>query len=137
MLALQPRSLDGSGLAEALSGLVDAWSARTGVDGSFESDPDERPVGAPAEAALFRGGQSALANVSEHAGATRVRVTLSYLDDEVVLDIRDDGVGFEFPAPHGFGFAAMRQRLDELDGSLEVETGPGAGTTVRAAVPIR
>ncbi|MBL7259747.1 sensor histidine kinase [Paractinoplanes lichenicola] len=137
VLALGPRSLDGSGLAGALRRLVDAWAARTGVRGNFASDPDAHALDPETEAALFRIGQSALANVASHASATRVDVTLSYLDHEVVLDIRDDGVGFVFKNARGFGLAGMRQRLDELDGSLEVESEPGAGTALRAAVPLR
>ncbi|MBM2614625.1 sensor histidine kinase [Actinoplanes sp. LDG1-06] len=139
VLALGPRSLDGDGLPGALRGLVAAWAARTGVRGNFDSDPDARPLDAATEAALFRIGQSALANVAEHASATRVDVTLSYLDDEVVLDIRDDGVGFasEPAAGRGFGLDGMRERLGELDGRLDVESEPGAGTALRAAVPIR
>jgi signal transduction histidine kinase len=141
VLALGPGSLEGSSLAGALRHLVVSWTARTGVDGSFESDPDARPLDAGTEAALFRVGQSALANVAEHARATRVRVTLSYLDDEVVLDVRDDGVGFDPAAvcdgDRGFGLPGMRQRLHDLGGTLDVETQPGGGTSVRAAVPVR
>lgn len=148
VLAFGPRSLDGSGLAGALRSLVASWTARTGVRGSFVSDPSPGPDPAAAlltaerEAALFRVGQSALANVADHAAATRVDVTLSYLDDEVVLDVRDDGVGFdpETTPDHGvrgFGLHAMRQRLGDLRGTLHIETGPGAGTAVRAAVPLR
>jgi len=142
VLALGPRSLAGGGLAGALQSLVTSWTSRTGVRGSFASDPAARPLAAEREAALFRIGQSALANVAEHAAASRVDVTLSYLDDEVVLDIRDDGVGFDLDdarkaGGRGFGLDAMRQRLGDLQGSLDIETGPGAGTAVRAAVPIR
>ncbi len=138
VLALGAESLEGSSLAGALRRLVRAWSQRTGVDGSFASDPEARPLGDEAEQALFRVGQSALANVAAHARAGRARVTLSYLDDEVVLDVRDDGAGFDPAATtDGYGLTAMRQRLAAVGGTLDVESAPGDGTSLRAAVPLR
>ena len=69
-------------------------------------------------------------------------VTLSYMDDEVVLDVRDDGRGFEphrapgAPEPSaGFGLVAMRQRIEGLSGTLHVESEPGQGTAISARVP--
>ncbi|WP_430791738.1 sensor histidine kinase [Actinoplanes sp. G11-F43] len=140
VLALSPGPLRHTGLAEALDHLVAGWSDRTGVNGSFHSDPEPWAAGPETESALYRIAQSALANVAEHAGAGRVRVTLSYLDDEVVLDVRDDGSGFEPGGPargRGFGLDGMRRRLRELGGTLDVESEPGGGTALRAAVPAR
>jgi signal transduction histidine kinase len=148
VLALTPQPLVGATLPTALDALVRSFTARTGIDGSFTSD---QPVNldAEVETAFLRVGQSALANVAQHAAASRVRVTLSYLDDAVVLDVRDNGQGFmdresddggsattSRDVLSGFGLEAMRRRIGDLGGSLEVETGPGAGTAVRAEVPI-
>ena len=91
--------------------------------------------------ALLRVAQEALANVRKHARAHRVRLTLSYLDDTTLLDVRDDGVGFDPEAPArngsggGFGLAGMRERLGAHGGTLTVEAAPGQGTTVAAALP--
>src|SRR5262249_61452040 len=88
------------------------------------------------EVALFRVAQEALTNVAKHAGASRVGLTLTYLDDVVLLDVRDDGAGFD-PAGNdgGFGLTSMRQRLLRVAGRLENESSPGEGTAVNATVP--
>jgi signal transduction histidine kinase len=153
VLALAPQPLTGATLPTALDALVRSFAARTGIDGSFTAD-EPVDLDAEVETAFLRVGQSALANVAQHAAANRVRVTLSYLDDAVVLDVRDDGRGFESrgfesrgsgggesgsgrrDGLSGFGLEAMRRRIGDLGGSLEVETGPGVGTAVRAEVPI-
>ncbi|MGH3122693.1 MAG: ATP-binding protein, partial [Streptosporangiaceae bacterium] len=61
----------------------------------------------------------------------------SYMDDEVALDVRDDGRGFEGSegSAAGFGLAAMRQRIEGLSGTLQVESEPGGGTAISACVP--
>jgi signal transduction histidine kinase len=91
------------------------------------------------ELALLRTAQEALANVAKHAQARKVVLTLSYMDDQVSLDVRDDGVGLPEQPPAspggGFGLTAMRQRVEGLDGTLEVESEPGAGTTIAASIP--
>jgi signal transduction histidine kinase len=78
--------------------------------------------------------------VAKYAQATRVGVTLSYLEKGVALDVRDDGVGFD-PSRRtdsdggGFGLVAMRQRIEGLNGTLEIESEPGSGTAISALVP--
>ncbi|HKN55679.1 MAG TPA: ATP-binding protein [Amycolatopsis sp.] len=84
--------------------------------------------------------QEALANAGKHARATRLGLTLSYSDDVVLLDIRDDGVGFAPGEPgrengNGFGLEAMRQRVRRVAGTLEIESAPGEGTAVSAQIP--
>jgi ABC-2 type transport system ATP-binding protein len=92
------------------------------------------------EVTLLRTAQEALANVAKHAGATRVGLTLSFMDDDVALDVRDDGVGFDpagrrTTAEGGFGLTAMRQRVEGLAGMLGIESEPGAGTAISACIP--
>ena len=96
-----------------------------------------RPMPPEAEFALLRTAQEALANVARHAGASRVGVTLSYMEQEVALDVRDDGRGFDLASLEagGFGLTIMRQRIEELSGTLQVESEPGAGTGISACVP--
>jgi len=98
------------------------------------------PLHPEIELALLRIAQEALANVAKHAGATRARLTLSYMGDVVTLDIRDDGVGFVPPtstAPRGLGFglSGMRQRANRVAGTLSIESEPGGGTAISARVP--
>jgi signal transduction histidine kinase len=89
-----------------------------------------------AEVALLRTAQEALANVAKHAQAHRVGVTLSFLDDEIALDVTDDGRGFDPELRlDGFGLVAMRERIEGLSGTLRIESEPGAGTGISACVP--
>lgn len=95
------------------------------------------------QSALLRIAQGALANVREHAGAATAALTLTVLDDQAVLDVTDDGHGFD-PAAlpdagsgvRGHGLPAMRARLRQLGGTLTVESTPGEGTVLSAAVPL-
>lgn len=96
--ALGPVPLETAPLSDALADLTDEWSRVNGVRADFTATGPVRPLHDEVEAALIRTAQESLANVAKHAGATRVGVTLSYMEDVVVLDVRDDGVGFE-PAP--------------------------------------
>ena len=135
--ALRPEPLRSARLGEALSGVAQQWSARHGIPVRVATTGTPRPLRPEAEAALLRVAQEALANAAKHAGATRVGVTLSYLDREVAVDVRDDGGGFD-PAragTGGFGLIAMRQRIEGLSGTLLIESEPGAGTGISARVP--
>jgi signal transduction histidine kinase len=134
--ALRPEPLDGCRLSEALTGVAERWSALNGIPAQVTTTGTARPIEPEAEFALLRAGQEALANVARHAHATRVGLTISYMENEVALDVRDDGVGFE-PSmmDHGFGLVAMRQRIAALSGTLQVESEPGGGTAISACVP--
>ncbi|MQY02897.1 sensor histidine kinase [Actinomadura macrotermitis] len=132
--ALAPPGLAAGSLPAALRAVAEGAGADLRVDGA------EYPTGARAEEALLRVAQGALANAREHAGAARVVLTLSYLDDAVTLDIADDGAGFDPAAPRpgagrGYGLRAMRDRLAEAGGRLVVESAPGEGTVVAATIP--
>ena len=139
--ALTPGRLDDAHLPDAITGMAKAWAETSGVAVHVETHGDPRPLLADIEVALFRVAQEALANVGKHAGATRAGLTLSYMDDVVVLDVVDDGVGFDpdaVPTPaggSGFGLAAMGQRVARVAGTLAVESTPGEGTAVSATVP--
>ncbi|MEW2166477.1 sensor histidine kinase [Streptomyces sp. NPDC007084] len=92
--------------------------------------------------ALLRIAQGALANVREHSGARTATLTLTLLDDQVVLDVTDDGHGFDpgEPGPasgvRGHGVPAMRARARQLGGTLTIESAPGEGTVLSAAIPL-
>ncbi|MFI5782212.1 sensor histidine kinase [Nocardia sp. NPDC051570] len=136
--ALRPEPLECGALGEALDRVAQRWAdlhhiaIRVTTTGAAHAMPEE------AETALLRTVQEALANVARHAEARRVGVTLSYLDGQVALDVRDDGRGFDIErrtAAEGFGLTAMRQRIEALAGSLHVESEPGAGTAISARIP--
>ncbi|MGW4463072.1 sensor histidine kinase [Micromonospora sp. NPDC004704] len=142
--AVRPTELDDSHLPEAITGLATRWSRESGVPVRVETTGDPRPMLAEIEIAMFRVAQEALTNIAKHARASKVGVTLSYLDDLVMLDVRDDGVGFSMadvaepgtaPDGTGFGLRAIRQRLERVDGTLTVETAPRDGTAINASIP--
>jgi signal transduction histidine kinase len=142
--ALGPPELEDSRLPDAIADLAERWSKTSGVAVRAQTVGDPRPVLAELEITVFRVAQEALANVAKHARASTVTITLSYLDDVVMLDVRDDGVGFEVDAVaqrgaaadgSGYGLRGIRQRLDRVRGTLEIESGPGEGTVVNASVP--
>jgi signal transduction histidine kinase len=87
--------------------------------------------------ALYRIAQEALHNAGRHARATRVRIVLSQDDAHIRLEVWDNGVGFDTESDHPghFGLNTMRERANELGGSLEIESRPQAGTIVRAIIP--
>jgi signal transduction histidine kinase len=143
--ALRPEPLRSARLSEALAAVAERWSALHGIPVRVTTTGTAWPIRPEAETALLRIAQEALANVARHARATRVGVTLSYLEHEAALDVRDDGGGFD-PAriaaadgPRadrgGFGLIAMRQRIESVSGTLQVESEPGAGTGISARVP--
>jgi signal transduction histidine kinase len=137
--ALRPVPLEQARLPDALSDVAAKWSERTHVTARVTTTGAVRHLRDEVEQALLRTAQEALANVAKHAEARRVVLTLSYMDDVVTLDVRDDGIGFAPPCPSprngGFGLTAMRQRIEVLEGTLEVESEPGTGTTVAASIP--
>jgi len=140
--ALRPRPLDGARLPDALSAVVEQWSSLNGLTAELLTTGDARPLRPEIEVALLRTAQEALANVAKHAGASRVWLTLSYMEDVVTLDVRDDGTGFDPTATPagtgeggGFGLTAMRERVSRIAGTLAIESEPGTGTAVSACVP--
>jgi signal transduction histidine kinase len=139
--ALRPQPLDDAELPSALAEVVNGWSGLHGVPAELITTGAARPLLPEIELTLLRTAQEALANVARHAAAGRVFLTLSYMEDVVTLDVRDDGAGFDPSAPAvesadgGYGLVAMRERLRRIAGTLEVESEPGAGTAVSACAP--
>ncbi|MGC5029063.1 sensor histidine kinase [Micromonospora sp. DT229] len=138
--AIRPEPLEAARLPDALTELVGRWSARHGVRAEVNTTGTPRPLHPEVEVTLLRAAQEALANVARHAAASRVGLTLSYMSDVVTLDVRDDGTGFDAeaaaPKPDGgYGLTAMRQRVTEVGGRLDVESEPGGGTAISASVP--
>lgn len=138
---LAPGYLAEAQLPEAITRMAKGWARTTPIELVVDTTGDPRPLLPDLEVALFRVAQEALANVGRHAGASRAGLTLSYMDDTVVLDVRDDGAGFDPSARRerhggsGFGLTAMEQRLRRVSGTLTVESAPGEGTALSASVP--
>ncbi len=139
--ALRPEALEGTPLPEAISRAVSDWSERSAVPARVETTGLPVRLLPDLEVTLLRVMQEALANIVRHATAEKVAVTLSYMEDVVLLDVQDDGIGFDVAAPRrphaagGFGLEGMRLRLQRVGGELEVESTPGQGTVLNARVP--
>jgi signal transduction histidine kinase len=132
--ALRPRELEDAHLPDALGGMAQRWADGSEIDLTVDVTGDAVPLSPAIEVTLFRIAQEALTNVAKHAQASRVGVTLSYLGDVVLLDVRDDGKGMN-GQPGGFGLNSMRQRVRSVGGVVEIESTPGEGTAVSASVP--
>jgi signal transduction histidine kinase len=88
---------------------------------------------------LFRVLQEALSNAAKHSGASRCDVSLRGTNDQLQLAVRDEGKGFDTEAAQatsGLGLVSMQERLKLVNGCVAIESKPGAGTTVRATVPL-
>lgn len=140
--AVEPQALADARLPDAIGDVARRWSRTHDIGAVLTVTGDARPLHPDVEVTLLRAAQEALTNVAKHADANRVGLTLSYMEDLVTLDVRDDGVGFDPHAEHGncsanggFGIAGMRQRVQRLTGRLVVESEPGEGTAISASVP--
>lgn len=135
VLALRPEILNGTTLQYALEQHSARWSRETQIDHGFFVSGDRANLPRDVEVVVFRGLQESLTNVRKHASATRVNVTLTWLDDEVILDVRDNGEGFDVETAHGgVGLTMMQERVATVGGRVAIETAPGEGTTVSVAV---
>ena len=139
---LRPAALDELGAKPALETLVARVMRQVDleieleVDLAYENGDVEFRHLPDIEATVYRLVQEALTNIVKHAGATRVEVRVADRDDDVIVTVRDDGTGFDPRASSpGFGLLGMRERVALLHGSLNIESAPGEGTTLRASIP--
>jgi two-component system sensor histidine kinase UhpB len=133
---LRPTALDDHGLASALAGHVREHDQRGPARARFELDPDLHGLTQEVELVIYRVAQEALTNASRHSEAKCIDVSLGRLDSRVVLEVSDDGKGFAFAdEAKGLGVSGMRERALLVDGTLEIDSRPGRGTTVRLEVP--
>jgi two-component system NarL family sensor kinase len=136
---LRPPALDQLGLLPTLREYTERFGAESGIAVSFTAE-EGLSIPAAAEVALLRVVQGALVNVQKHAQATRACLDLRQRDGQLVLAIRDDGVGLPGPGRSpggGTGLESMSERIDLLGGCLEVTSPPEGGTALLACIPIR
>jgi len=135
---LRPESLANEGLIVALEKLATAARARHHIEVHMTL-MDEPPISLDAKQALYRIAQEALQNVVRHARATEVTLRMSQKDtDELVLDIRDNGIGFDPTSsfPGHLGLNSMRERVMRLGGAFTLESVPDQGTHLTASIPL-
>ena len=121
------------GLAAVSDLVADARSA--GLDATLTLSGDRRPLPAGVDLAAYRIVQEALTNVRRHAAATCVQVALTYGDDDLRIEVTDDGVGSSDPRG-GHGLVGMRERVLVYGGRLDTASSRGAGFVVRAVLPL-
>jgi signal transduction histidine kinase len=132
---LRPSSLANLGLIAALEILAREFSERSGLDVTSSLEPVN--LDEPAQLTVYRIVQESLTNVGKYAEARQVEINLRDLRNHIELEVRDDGRGFDVreTRPSTHGLAGMRHRVEAAGGRLTVESSPGAGTRITAALP--
>ncbi len=135
---LRPAVLDDFGLGSALERLTDSFAEQRDIRVDFHSAIGETRLPNEVETTLYRVVQESLTNIVKHANARNVSVSVARREFTVAAVIEDDGAGFDQRAVRegGVGLLGMRERLALVDGRLEIESRPGAGTTIVAEVPL-
>jgi signal transduction histidine kinase len=137
---LRPTALDDLGLLSALRALARDFGSQEALRVDLEAPSTLTALAGDAELALYRTLQEALANAVRHGQCKRVSVSVSEEEGDVVLDVRDDGVGFPTDDPRGLnrtrgGLAGIRERITGVGGAFKLENGVGGGARVWVRVP--
>ncbi len=139
---LRPSVLDDLGLLSAIRWYAQNRLEPRGVKTRVEVTGDERVLPPQIEITLFRVAQEAMTNIVRHAEAKHVFITVDYLDGSIALEVEDDGRGFdpavraEHPSGLGVGLMGMRERVELLGGTFDLESRPKGGTRIRVEVPL-
>jgi PAS domain S-box-containing protein len=142
---LYPPMLEEMGLKSAIPWYLEGFSKRSGIQTTFQIPDGFERLSRDAELVLFRVLQESLTNVQRHSGSSRVEITISRSDKEVVLEVADHGKGLpaellekagqDWMGSFGVGLRGMNERLQQLGGSLHVSSNEG-GTRIRATLPL-
>ena len=135
---LRPLMLDDLGLNAAIEWLCQGWARRMGVAVQLRLDSDEPAAGQATGIAVYRMVQEALTNVARHARATKVRISLRREKASLVLEVRDNGVGFDEPSMFNVGshgLMGIRERAYMLGGTLEIGNAAGGGGRIVVRLP--
>ena len=137
---LRPPELTELGLAEAIRNYASEWEARCGIKVGSQLDLKDTGLNPMEELAIYRVMQEALQNVHKHAHASAVGLAWSRANDNWVLHVTDDGMGFNLvkAARHkkSVGLLSMRERAELIGGSLQIQSTPGKGTAVTLLLPV-
>lgn len=136
--ALRPQALENRDLCFALDSLMQQMTAGTDFRGAFSVRGTPRALTSSGEENLLRIHQELLTNALKHSGAKAIQTALSFEANSVRLEVQDDGVGFDPSRKHdGFGLLGIRERVQQMDGELIVESRPGSGTRICVILPDR
>ena len=134
---LRPSVFEAEGLASALEARLAAVEGRAGIETDFRAE-DVGDLPRATGEALYGIAREALNNVLKHASASRIRLLLKRQPEAIILEITDDGVGFDQAQPAhrgGLGILGLKERAAEIGADLTITSQPGAGTCVRVEVP--
>lgn len=138
---MQPDVLLGRSLTDVLQAIVAEWDETSPVSATFATEGSASQLTRAQESVLVRALQESLRNIGKHAQANRVDVTLTWLEDEVLMDISDDGIGFQPDSidagSNGYrmGLSTMESRVESAGGTFALESAPGEGTSIAIAFP--
>ena len=133
--ALHPVVLDEVGLESALDVYLPGFERQTGISLLYEKTGTSRELDKEVSIHFYRVMQEALNNVARHSNSRSAAVRLRFLPEAVVLEVQDEGVGFQKKNGHGLGLVSMRERADLMNGTIEITGGETGGVLVRVTVP--
>ena len=140
---LRPMALDDLGLIPILQKYIRGFMEDSGIEIEFKVIGNEIKLEPGIEVAIFRIIQESLSNIAKHSQATVANIVIEYLDTRLNLSIRDNGIGFNkkevdesCAITGGFGLISINERIELLDGKLQIDTSPGEGTSLKIYVPL-
>lgn len=137
ILDLRPSVLDDLGLTSAIRWVAETRLEPLGIDLMFAITGQERRLKAEIETTVFRIGQEAISNVARHAEANSVSIALNFAQDHIVLQVEDNGQGFDLNLPNGsFGLLGMKERASLLNGTFAIDSSRGSGTRLAVTIPL-
>jgi signal transduction histidine kinase len=140
---LSPSVLYDLGLETALEDLAEIFSRERNIECRFEGDGQLEPIEDAIKVLLYRSVRELLINVAKHADASEVKITLSWSNNEIHINVEDNGKGFDasvlerrLKKSRGFGLFSIQERLSHIDGCFEIQTAEGRGTKITLVAPV-
>jgi signal transduction histidine kinase len=135
--ALRPLALEQGGLSVALSTMLESMTAGTDIRGRARTEGDDYPIALDCEEDLLRIAQEALSNALRHGAPGNIEVMLRFSPTEIVLEIQDDGIGFDPKRPSdGMGLTGMQERCARISAQFELDTTLGQGVRIRVMLAL-
>ena len=134
--ALHPVVLDEAGLESALDAYLPTFEKQTGIEVGYEKTGEGKELDRELSIHLYRVMQEALNNVARHSNSKSAAVRLRFLPASVVLEVQDEGIGFQERVTQGLGLISMRERAELVNGTIEFTQGDKGGVLVRVTVPL-
>jgi signal transduction histidine kinase len=134
--ALHPVVLDEAGLESALDAYLPMFEKQTGIEVRYEKTGEGRDLDRELSIHLYRVMQEALNNVARHSDSKSATVRLRFLPAAIVLEVQDEGIGFQEQFTQGLGLISMRERAGLVNGAIEIANGGKGGVLVRVTVPL-